>query len=1115
LTVTATNATAVTVTGSDGSSYTLQPTGGTQSVTPAATTTYTAKASGAGETVTSTATVTVSASTNPAPTVMIAASPTSISSGGSSTLTITATNATSVTATGNDGSSYTLAATGGTQSVSPTATTTYTATATGAGGKTSATTSVTVGSSTTPSPTVTIAANPTSIAPGGSSILTVAATNSTGVTITGSDGSSYAVASTGGTQSVKPATTTTYTATATGTGGKISASATVTVTSPAPTVNIAANPTSITSGSSSTLTVIAKNATGVTVSGSDGSSYTLGANGGAQSVKPTSTTTYTATAIGAAGKISASTTVTVTAAPAPVVTIMASSATITDGSSTTLTVTATNSTSVTITGSDGSSYTLAATGGTQSVSPTKTTTYTATANGPGGKKTQTTTITVNPKPAPTVSILANPTSVTGGSASLLTVTATNATGVTVAGSDGSSYTLSATGGTQSVSPSATTTYTATATGAGGTKTATAKVTVTPIPAPTVTITADPTSVTAGGSSTLTVTATNATGVAVTGSDGSSYTLAAKGGTQAVSPLSTTTYTVTATGTEGKTSATATVTLLTGSASKLTVTSAGTGGGTVTSSPSGINCPQTCTANFTKGTAVVLTATPEDGTTFAGWSGACTGIEKCSLDMAANATVTATFEQGTAGINSLKHIIFFAQENRSLDNYFGAMRQYWKDNGIPDQSFDGLPQFNPTSGAAPLYGPPPAIPGCDPTSPYPAKCIWDVDHTVASFHMRSVCNENTSPSWQEAHNDWDYGDPEGNEPAKNNGFVHTAAGDARNNNGHPFYDTEGIRAMGYWDGTDMNYDYFMASKFATSDRFFHPVMSRTELNREYLDAATSQGRALPNGSNANDQSGIKAPPIFQELQNAGITWKYYINPEGTGCAGPPYDVGCLINTTDLGAFTFSALIKSTYAQHIAPISDYFSDLENGTLPQVAEIYAASDAGLDEHGSVSDASATNVQKGAQYTAKLINAFMNSSSWEDSAFIFTFDESGGLYDHVAPQPTVSPDGIKPVDLPAGYICTVTTGPICDFTYTGYRIPLTVISPYAKKNYVSHTVMDSTAILKFIEKRFNLPALTKRDAAQPDMTEFFDFNNPPWMSPPTPPTQNVSNPCYLDKLP
>jgi phospholipase C len=58
-------------------------------------------------------------------------------------------------------------------------------------------------------------------------------------------------------------------------------------------------------------------------------------------------------------------------------------------------------------------------------------------------------------------------------------------------------------------------------------------------------------------------------------------------------------------------------------------------------------------------------------------------------------------------------------------------------------------------------------------------------------------------------------------------------------------------------------------------------------------------------------------------------------------------------------------------------------------------------------------------------------------------------------------------------------------------------------------------TAILKFIETRFNLPTLTKRDAAQSDMTEYFDFSNPPWMTPPTPPAQQTSGPCYMDHLP
>ena len=81
---------------------------------------------------------------------------------------------------------------------------------------------------------------------------------------------------------------------------------------------------------------------------------------------------------------------------------------------------------------------------------------------------------------------------------------------------------------------------------------------------------------------------------------------------------------------------------------------------------------------------------------------------------------------------------------------------------------------------------------------------------------------------------------------------------------------------------------------------------------------------------------------------------------------------------------------------------------------------------------------------------------------------------------------------------------------------MPLIVISPYAKKHYVNHNVADYTAILKLIETRFNLPALTKRDAAQINMTQFFNFTYPPWLKPPTNvPQQYPGNPCYLSQLP
>jgi phospholipase C len=256
-------------------------------------------------------------------------------------------------------------------------------------------------------------------------------------------------------------------------------------------------------------------------------------------------------------------------------------------------------------------------------------------------------------------------------------------------------------------------------------------------------------------------------------------------------------------------------------------------------------------------------------------------------------------------------------------------------------------------------------------------------------------------------------------------------------------------------------------------------------------------------------------IFQDMQNAGVTWKIYVDPTGTGCASP-YQASCLMKASYLSNFTYAQTVVSTYPQNIQPISQYLTDVQNGTLPQVAEIEPASAAGLDEHGTDTDSDGpTNLQTGEACVESLINPLMKSPSWSSSVLFWTYDESGGLYDHVSPQPMPSPDGIAPKDLMSGDICTTSTGPTCNFTWTGYRIPLVVVSPYEKKNYVDHTVADYTAILKFIETRWSLPALSARDAAQMDMTEFFDFSNPPWTTPPTPPAQNTSGACYLNQLP
>ncbi len=496
--------------------------------------------------------------------------------------------------------------------------------------------------------------------------------------------------------------------------------------------------------------------------------------------------------------------------------------------------------------------------------------------------------------------------------------------------------------------------------------------------------------------------------------------------------------------------------------------------------------------------------------FAGWSGACKGTGPCTLTMNSNEAATATFNINQT-VKVLNHIIFMAQENRGLDHYFGELRAYWKANGISDTSFDGLPQFNPTSGIAPLYGPPPTNPGCDPNYPPPNDCTVDSNSPqIASFHLITECIENPSPSWNESHVDWNLNDPISTTPTLD-GYVWTAGHDSRNMG---YFDKNGIRVMGYYESGDLNYYYFMASKFATSDRWFAPAMTRTQPNRHYMMAATSQGYAYPIGTDNNDQSLLTATTIFQELQNAGISWKVYVNPTGSSCQSNPTPQ-CLLTLSYLQDFQWGQTVPTNYPQSLVPISQYFTDLNNGTLPQVAMIEPASSAGWDEHGSDSDSYPVNIQQGANYVSSLINGLMTSSSWKDSVFILTYDEAGGIYDHVPAQKAVSPDGIKPSDLLPGDICTGATGPDCDFTYTGYRLPLIVISPYSKKHFVNHQVADSTAILKLIETRFSLPALTKRDAAQINMTNFFNFNTPPWMTPPTPPAQNTTGQCYLNHLP
>ena len=194
-------------------------------------------------------------------------------------------------------------------------------------------------------------------------------------------------------------------------------------------------------------------------------------------------------------------------------------------------------------------------------------------------------------------------------------------------------------------------------------------------------------------------------------------------------------------------------------------------------------------------------------------------------------------------------------------------------------------------------------------------------------MVSMCVENPSPSWNEDHADWNLHDPISS-MATLDGFVFTAAHDARTNQ-PPFTDVDGIRAMGHYTGTDLPYYYFMASNFGTSDRWFSPVMSRTQPNRLYMLAGTSAGHVYP------PSAPLSNPTIFDSLQAAGVSWKVYVTD--LTYATPP------VQDSTINMFATA----SKYPNNIVPVSQFLTDAANAALPSVAFIDPGFSSGLDEH------------------------------------------------------------------------------------------------------------------------------------------------------------------------
>jgi len=673
----------------------------------------------------------------------------------------------------------------------------------------------------------------------------------------------------------------------------------------------------------------------------------------------------------------------------------------------------------------------------------------------------------NTSGTPSIVFSANTNTITAGQSVALAWQATNSISVTITAAVGSVSrtvtTSSQASGSANDSPTQTTTYTALATGTGGSsppQTAIVQV-VQPVQPQITQFTAAPAAVGGGQTTTITWVTTNAISVTITppvpqiDDTGPLPT----SGSSIVPVALTTTFNITASGPGGN----ATKGLIVGVPFTLSLIA--------TPNTSGPSQSVALAWQVTGGTATTLSidngvcascvlpqgvanVNPAATTTY---TATATATDGSVITQAATATVS------TANSGVIKHIFFMLQENRSFDVYFGQLGAYRTNRltqlGISDsQTVNGfdpnLTLVNSNTGA-----------------------------NVKPFHEATVCTENLSPAWDESHHDVSLtgGDPAWSTTTNftDSSFSMLSFLDTTGSGAPQTYDPNGTRALGYYNQQDLPYYYDLATFFATSDTWHSPLLANTVPNRMYLMSASSFGHEYPDSSS---HPAYAAPTIFRAMNTANVSWLYY------------YKDGVFLSN-------FGDFFDPAIEPRVFPVSDLMSRLQGScsgascdpdkALPQVVFIDSASGiSGLDEHPD------NNIQSGAAYVQSIIAALMQSDAWQDSVFILTYDEGGGLYDHVPPFMVPPPDSILPGQCPdpnngsAGYCTLGKLGG--QFNLTGIRVPLIVISPFAKPHFVSHTPRDFTAILAFIENTFKVHALTARDAywqdPTRDMSEFFD---------------------------
>ncbi len=216
-----------------------------------------------------------------------------------------------------------------------------------------------------------------------------------------------------------------------------------------------------------------------------------------------------------------------------------------------------------------------------------------------------------------------------------------------------------------------------------------------------------------------------------------------------------------------------------------------------------------------------------------------------------------------------------------------------------------------------------------------------------------------------------------------------------------------------------------------------------------------------------------PTLTDLLDTKGLSWRYYAPAPTPAPAVKKFSIWIAPNAIEhicqersiSGALTCTG--PNWTNNVIIPQSQVLTDIANGELAQVSWIIPT--------GTSSDHAQLNDGTGPSWVASIVNAIGNSAYWANTAIIIAWDDWGGWYDHVAPK--VINDGTS---WGSGYVY-------------GFRVPLIVVSPYAKAAYISHVTHDFGSILKFIETTFTLPSLGYADVAADDLSDCFNLTQSP----------------------